>query len=214
LSVGTIAPRNVTKSDIYELPGEPPLLVKDYSRRGLLVRLFGRFCLRNEERALKRLAGVEGVPRFCGRPNPLSLAMERVAGENLATLRRSDRRDAITPDFVQRLRSLFLALEERGVFHADPHMRNILCDERGRPWLVDFSFCYFRGSVPLLDRWLVRNLQTLRERQLAKVSRTFLGIGSEDEVPAGLVFRAILAIGRLRRRLARALRKLKFPRRS
>ena len=62
--------------------------------------------------------------------------------------------------------------------------------------------------MPLLDRWLVRNLRTLRERQLAKVSRTFLGVGSEDDVPAGLFFRAILGLGRLRRRLQRALRRV------
>jgi len=214
LSEPTTAPRNITKADIYELSGEPPMVVKDYSRRGLLVRLYGRFCLRNEEKALRRLAGVEGVPEFCGRLGPCSLAMERIEGESLAALRRSDRREAIGPEFLDRLRALFLALEERGVFHADPHMRNILRDAQGRPWLVDFSFCYFRGALPLLDRWLVRNLQTLRERQLAKVARTFLGVGSEDDVAAGVFFRAMLGLGRLRRRLQRALRHIFKTRRK
>lgn len=203
-------PRNFTKADIYVLPGVPPVLVKDYSRRNLAVRLYGRFCLHNEEKALKRLAGIKGVPAFCGRISRYAIAMEYVDGKPLSELRRSG---GVPPDFGDRLALLFEAIESRGVVHGDAHLRNILCGEDGQPYLIDFSFCYFRGMVPLLDGWIVRNLRVDRERKLRKVRRVFCHEDVGGEPRPGLFFRLVLSLKRLYRFLRQPFRRSRHSRR-
>ena len=72
----------------------------------------------------------------------------------------------------------------RGVFHGDPHFKNILCDRDGRPYLIDFSFSYVRGSWWILDRWVVRNLRAMRDERLRKIRQVFYG--EQETRPTGL----------------------------
>ncbi len=193
-------PRNRTKADIYLLPTTPPTLVKDYRKRGPFVRLYGRLCLNREERALRRLAGLRGVPAFVGRDGPHVLSMEFVEAEPLHDLRR---REPVPPGFVDRLEQLLLAIEARGVAHADAHMRNILCDREGQPYLVDFSTSHVRGRVPLLSAWVFHHLQVMRKLKVQKLRRKLHGEMVEIDVRPGLIYRAVHFLGHLFRRSRR-----------
>ena len=194
----TFKPRNRTKPDVYLLPSDPSVLVKDYRRRNLLVRLFGRFSLHNEERALSRLAGVQGIPAFHGRTSPYVLAMEFVDGRPLSELRESG---GVPPDFADRLEKVFAAMESRGVYHGDPHFRNILCGPDGQPYLIDFSWSYVRGTLPLIDGWIVRNLEVVRKRRIQKLRRVFYGDRDAPDVRPGWFYRLMLSLKRTLRRL-------------
>lgn len=163
-------PRNWTKAEVYVLPGHPPLLVKDYGRCILPARLVGRLFLTLEERALRRLDGVSGVPRVVRRIGRNALCMEFVDAQPLSRL---DGAGGVPDGFADRLAELFDEIESRGVVHGDPHFSNILCDLDGRPFLVDFAVSYVRGTVPVLDGWIFRNLQAVRAHRLAKLRRVF-----------------------------------------
>jgi len=191
-----VKPRNRTKADIYVLGTTPPTLVKDYRKRGLLARLYGRACLNREEQALRRLAGLKGVPAFVARDGPCVLSMQFIEATPLHDLRKAGQ---VPPGFVDRLEQLMVAVEERGVAHADPHMRNILCDREGQPYLVDFSTSYLRGRVPVLSRWIFHNLQVMRKLKVQKLRRKLCGESVEIDVRPGLIYRAIHFLGRLRR---------------
>jgi len=187
-------PRNRTKADIYVLPTTPPTLVKDYRRRGPLIRLYGRLCLNREERALRLLAGLKGVPALVARDGPHVLSMEFIEAVPVHDLRRT----AKVPDgFVDRLEQLLLAVEARGVAHADPHMRNILCDREGQPYLIDFSTSHVRGRVPVLSAWLFHHLQVMRKLKVQKLRRKLHGEIVEIDVRPGLLYRAMHTLGRI-----------------
>lgn len=199
---GLPPPRNRSKARVTRLEGEPPLLLKDYGERSWPVRLWGRFCLALEERALRRLAGVEGIPAFHSRPSPHAICMQFIDARPISSLARGE----LPRDFAERLERLFAAIEERGVVHGDPHFRNILCDAEGRPYLIDFSLSYVRGSIPWIDRWLFRNLQALSRKKIAKLRRVFYGEEVRDEARVGFVFRALRFLKRIRNSLKRRRR--------
>ncbi|MBW2104193.1 MAG: phosphotransferase, partial [Deltaproteobacteria bacterium] len=155
------APRNRWKPD-----RQGDAIVKDYGRRSLLVRAFGRLCLRWEEAALRRLEGIEGIPAFLGRPTPDSLKMGAVPGEPLAKRKRGELSEA----FLRNLATLFDLMHQRGVAHGDAHKRNILADGE-RPYLVDFSTAYVRGRLPLLDEYVFRCFVSLDLERLYKVEK-------------------------------------------
>lgn len=178
--------RNRSKAEVYVLNGMPPLLVKDYGARGLFVRLFGGMSLRREAKMLERLAGVRGIPALCRRIGRCAIAMEYIDAPSLSEWKKT--RD-LPAGFAERLEQLFEAIESRGVFHGDPHFKNILCDRDGQPYLIDFSFSYLRGSWPILDGWIVRNLRVLRAMRLSKIRTVFYGEQDESRVPTTFTYR-------------------------
>jgi len=197
-------PRNWTKADIYIRPTTPPVLVKDYRGRNLLARLYGRLCLNQEERALKRLAGIRGVPALVAREGPCVLAMEFIQAKPLRDLRKTG---GVPPDFLDRLEELFLAIEARGVAHGDPHMRNILCGPDGQPYLVDFSTSYVLGRVPLVSRRIFHNLQVMRQLKIQRLRRKLYGQHADTSVRPGLAYRIIHYLGHTWRRRGRRRKK-------
>lgn len=193
-------PRNRTKADVYVLPTTPPSLVKDYRKRGLLVRLYGRLCLNREERVLRRLAGLKGVPAFVARDGPCVLSMEFIEAEPLRDLKKARR---VPEGFVDRLEQLLVAVEARGVAHGDPHLRNILCDREGQPYLIDFSFSCIRGRVPLWSAWVFRNFQMMRKLKVQKLRRSLCGQHVALDTRPGLAYRFVRFWGKTFRKLRR-----------
>ncbi len=178
--------RNRSKAEVYVLAGTPPILVKDYGSRGLFVRLFGGMSLRREAKMLQRLSGVKGIPAFFRRIGRCAIAMEYIDAPSLSEWKKT--RD-LPEGFAERLEQLFEAVESRGVFHGDPHFKNILCDREGQPYLIDFSFSYLRGSWPILDGWIVRNLRVLRAMRLHKIRSVFYGEKNESHAPTTFTYR-------------------------
>jgi predicted Ser/Thr protein kinase len=112
-------------------------VVKDVRGMHPLVRwLYGRRVLRREERALRALAGVAGVPALLGRIDADALALEFIAAEPI----RRDLEPARLKRACGRLRERIERLHERGVVHLDLRQkRNVLVDAAGEVFLVDFQ---------------------------------------------------------------------------
>jgi len=108
---------------------------------GVRVAAAARRLARREADHLERLAGIRGIPRLLGRPSPDVFLREWIDG---TTLRELDR----VPDSVfPALRELLAAVHARGVAYADlAKEENVIVDEAGRPWLVDFQISVAKGS--------------------------------------------------------------------
>ena len=172
----------------------------------------GRVFIAIEERALKRLEGVPGIPQNVHRLSPYALAMEYIDARPLSEF---DRGRGVPPEFGDRLAALFDEIEKRGVAHGDPHFSNILCDAEGNPYLVDFAFSYVRGTLPLIDAWIFRNLQAVREHRVLKLRRVFYGEAVSDAPRSGgPVYRAATALKKAYKRFKKFRKKWKQKRRQ
>ena len=74
------------------------------------------------------------------------LVMEEVVGRSIADSAAIESSPVPRPELARRVLSSFLAqVLDDGLFHADPHPGNLLIDEAGTIWMLDF------GSVGRLD---------------------------------------------------------------
>ena len=140
--------------------GADRAVLKDFTDKSWLVRLFGRRQVAREIRALRRLQGIAGIPQCYDRvAGGVGILMEPIEGERITRWCR--RRRAETGPMFERLQSLVAQIHARGVVHVDLRKRdNILVTEDGRPCIIDFnaSFCFepdglgTRLLFPLLRR--------------------------------------------------------------
>jgi 3-deoxy-D-manno-octulosonic-acid transferase len=56
-------------------------------------------------------------------------------------------------------------LHDRQVFHSDLNCHNLLLDQEGRAWIVDFDKCGVRGGEAWKGQNLERLLRSLRKEQ-------------------------------------------------
>jgi hypothetical protein len=141
------------------------VVVKDFAPRSWLVRwTIGRWSVRREVRAYRRLEGHPAVPQLLGVVDPLAFAVEHRGGTRFSRRRPW----TFSPEFGRQLAGAVRELHARGVAHLDlRHRSNVRADMNGRPVLIDFgSAVTFRpGSLgarfllPLLavaDRYALR----------------------------------------------------------
>jgi len=145
--------RNRTKADliVYRTP-RGRFAVKDYSERPWPIRqTLGRSSIRSECRAYRALEGLAGVPRFLGRVGPFALALEWLDAHPLADYEA----DSVPPERFARLREIVASMHARGIALKDLHYRDILFDEQGGVWVIDFAAATLRGERPgpLRRRW-------------------------------------------------------------
>lgn len=117
--------------------GNEDWVVKDFSERGMVARsLFGAFLLRREFRALKRVAGVKGVPAGTFRVDRHALAYRYVPGRPLATIHE----DFLPPELFEALERTLREVHTRGIVHLDiRNCRNVIVNDRNEPVLLDFE---------------------------------------------------------------------------
>ena len=129
--------------------------VKDFASRPWWVRnLLGRWLLRRELRALRRLAGIDGVPAAAFRVDAHAIAARFVPG---ATLDKAPR-EQMTERFFLDLEALFRRVHARGLVHLDSRgSSNLLVTPDGRPAVIDFQ-------AALSTAWLPGPLRRLLER--------------------------------------------------
>ncbi|MCX8052466.1 MAG: hypothetical protein N3B12_01545 [Armatimonadetes bacterium] len=129
------------------------LIVKDFFRSDpLFRRLVGPILIRREVGALRKLAGVDGIPQLVGKIDRYALAMEHIPGRGLNNVQPGE----LHPEFYVELRRIIDEMHARGVAHCDLRSRgNVMLGDDGRPYIVDFAACVFlgRGINPLI-RWV------------------------------------------------------------
>lgn len=117
-------------------------VLKDYGAApGWFGRWLGPLLIRREVQALECLAGLSGIPALYRRVDARALLMEYVPARPWSKMRPG-------ADAFERLEALVGAMHDRGVAHCDLRSpSNILADDAGRPYLVDFVARIRRGAA-------------------------------------------------------------------
>jgi RIO-like serine/threonine protein kinase len=138
--------------------GGVKMVAKDYRACTPLYRwTVGAWNLAREEAALRRLDGVEGVPRLLGRVDRWLLLISWMRGRDLGKVRRFRQ----SPEFFDKLMRVVEEMHARGVVHLDLRQRRniLLClqpDKIPRPAVLDFGSALCVRPGGLLHRWLAR----------------------------------------------------------
>jgi hypothetical protein len=145
------------KADLLEVDlGDGPMAIKDYARKGWLVRRIGRFQIRRECGAYRWLTSQDGIPALIGRIDRYALALEKIDGRPLD--------DSTCPPedggaIFERLAAVVRGLHRRGLVHWDLRTRkNVVVGPDRRVYVLDFASAFWlrpRGTAHgLLFSWL------------------------------------------------------------
>jgi hypothetical protein len=132
----------------------PKIVVKFSRQHGFLgwpVAWLGEYLSRREVNVYRKLKGVVGVPRFMGWVEQGGYAIQFIDGRPL------DHPPAPPKGFFEELRTIFDAVHARGVAYCDANKRsNILIDQAGKPWLIDYQISIVRNDklLPPIS-WIV-----------------------------------------------------------
>jgi len=135
-----------------------PAVLKDYRRSDPLFRaIVGPILIRRERGALLRLTGVQGVPRLIRAVDRHALLIEHVDGAPV----RSVPQGSLPQQFFVQLEDLIRRMHQAGVAHCDLRTGgNIMIGGDGRPYIIDFASCVFRGrGLNPFIRWLFGQFQ-------------------------------------------------------
>ncbi len=131
------------------------VVVKFSRQHGFLgwpMAWLGEYLSRREVKVYSRLKGVKGVPRFMGWVEQGGYAIQYIDGRPM------DHPPAPPKGFFEALRRIFDDVHARGVAYCDANKRsNILIDEAGRPWLIDYQISITNGDEfgPFIS-WLIK----------------------------------------------------------
>lgn len=186
---------------VIERGGERAIL-KDYGRTpGWFGALIGPVLIWREASALERLAGLRGIPRLYRRLDARALLMEYLPATPWAQARPGDASYA-------RLAELIDGIHACGVAHCDLRApSNILVDDNGQPYVVDFVARVHRGRVWNAPwNWLFVQFCSADDGALVKLKMRFAGHLLDDDERATARRRGPLE--RLARRIGADVRRL------
>ncbi|MEW5806602.1 MAG: hypothetical protein AB1756_04560 [Acidobacteriota bacterium] len=136
--VSTMLKGRWSKADLFliELGGRK-IVLKDFAGKVFFIRMIGRLQIGREEKAYRAVQGVDGIPRFYGRPDRWSLAIEYVDGVRLSEYKGPVR----IVDLLAELRTVIDGIHRAGVVHNDIRGReNIIVTQDGnRLKLLDLA---------------------------------------------------------------------------
>lgn len=129
------------------------------------MRWLGKALAARERWFMDRLAGIEGVPVSLGDVRvgdgtlKTAIAHEWIDGHALAE------GELVDDWFFPQLQAILDEVHRRGVAHVDLHKReNILVDEAGRPFLIDYQISFGIAPEGRLRRLLLGGLLGLLQR--------------------------------------------------
>ncbi|MES1923893.1 hypothetical protein [Salinisphaera sp. T31B1] len=149
--------------------GEAQAIFKDYARTpGWFGRVIAPVLIWREASALRQLAGIDGVPRVLRQLDRRGLLIEYLPATPWPKARPPDAAYA-------RLQALVAAMHARGVAHCDLRApSNILVDDQGQPYIVDFVARVRRGAAWNLPwNWLFRQFVAADDSALVKLRVRF-----------------------------------------
>ncbi len=146
--------------------GRGRAVVKDFAPCAAPVRwTLGRWLVRRELRAYRRLRGHPAVPRLLGAIDSLAFAVEHRAGTRFSRRRPW----TFSRAFCCELAGAVCGLHARGVVHLDlRHRSNVRAGTDGRPVLIDFASAWVFRPGSWAARLLVPLLARVDQRALAK----------------------------------------------
>ncbi len=120
--------------------GEFPQIVVKFGRSqgfvGIPLRWTGVGLAGHEQAIYERLAGVAGIPRWVGRIDEITYAIEYIDATPLDHFAP----EALPAGLFERIRTVFDAIHARGVAYVDSNKRsNILVDAEGEVTVIDFQ---------------------------------------------------------------------------
>lgn len=157
-----------------------PVVVKDFAPRAAWVRRgIGRWLLRREAAAYRRLADVASVPRLLGRVDEEALVFEYRPG----TLLSRSLAGKLPAGFVAELEESLAEIHRRGVVHLDlRHRSNVLAGEDGHPVVLDFASAILCDPRRAWGRLLRASLAWVDRRAVEKWRVRLEGPGTPDPV--------------------------------
>lgn len=184
--------------------GDARAVFKDYGRDdGWFSRLIGPLLIDREITAMRRLAGLAGIPVIYKRIDRWGMLIEYLPAEpwNKSTPPASA---------YQRLDRLVSAMHARGVAHCDMRSpSNILVDAGGQPYLVDFVSRVMRGpGWNFVWRWVFAKFCMADHSGVSKLRVRYAPqLASESDQrfarPQGVVNRSGRLLGRGLRQVLR-----------
>ena len=177
---------------------------KDYGACSTMGRLWGRFVIAREARALATLQDLKGVPHLLALVERTGLIMEFIEGDILP---RRGVREKITSAFFDQAFRLLLEIHEQGVAHGDVRRKNILIHPSGAPLFIDFQTAILVGRS-WLSRWFFGLMCRVDQWNLLRIkARSFPCYMTAEERQFLEHPPLLLRVGRfLRRRVYRAWR--------
>ena len=123
-------------------------IVKDFSSNRFFFRnTAGRFLVRREVKAYKKLKNLKGVPTLYRVIDGLALVIEEIHGIDLGMAKRGTK---LPEDFFDALNDLVESYHERGLAHCDlKRAGNILLGHDGCPYIVDWAASIFKSEFRL-----------------------------------------------------------------
>jgi len=169
------------KADIFlvQVNGQRAV-VKDYSRRGWLYRLYGIWSTWREGYFYEKLTGLPGVPAYYGKLDRHALLIEHIPGKTASKCRPGD----LPPRFFSQLQMILDRIHERGVVLCDMRNdKNIIVSEKLEPYLIDYSAAIERkNNWNPIRRWLFSTFMKDDLLGLAKLKKNLApDLLSEEE---------------------------------
>jgi predicted Ser/Thr protein kinase len=194
--------RNKTKAEVrIEQRDGQSIVIKDYSRANLLLRMFyGRLTLKREARTYARLEGIKGIPRCYGMEGKYVLAMEYIPSRLMSKIKRGN----IPEEVFEKLDRILSEIHSRGVSITDLHGSNILITDLWDVYIIDFAHALIAGK-PEQPGPFVRFFQNLDMHAAARIKARYLNL--EKPEPEG-IFCIIYKTAKIIKTIIRKIKKL------
>ena len=113
-------------------------IMKDFSPNRFFYRNFvGRFLLWREEKAYRKLRGIQGIPALYRSVSGTALIFEAIPGRDMESLEKTEE---VPESFFDALEQLISRCHTRGVAHCDlKRAPNTILGDDGRPYVVDWA---------------------------------------------------------------------------
>jgi serine/threonine protein kinase len=139
------------KPDLYQIDlNGKAIIVKDIYHKNFFYRwTIGLWLIKKEWKIYLRLKGIKGIPKVFNRIDRFSFSMEYINGREIR------RGEKVSASFFVYLKKIIDEIHAKGVVHLDlRHKGNILVNEHGEPFLIDFNSALYFKRNGILKRFL------------------------------------------------------------
>ena len=159
-------------------------VVKDYACRGWLYRFYGIWSTWREAYFYQKLAGLPGIPAYCGKLDRYALVIEYIPGKNASKYRPGE----LPSRFFSQLQMILDRIHQRGVVLCDMRNdKNILVSEKFEPYLIDYCAAIEKkNNWNPIRRWLFSTFMQDDLLGLAKLKKNLAPELMSEEERRGL----------------------------